>query len=148
MADITLTVQTNSPVRIDQTHFGVDIPTSASLVGTDLQIAEIYAAAGLGVMVPGLIPVNTVAPAITGTLEVDEVLTTTDGTWTGSPTFAYQWQVSANGTSGWSDVESETGATYTLVSDDETKFFRAIVTATTTAASVEAISNVVGPVEA
>jgi len=38
-------------------------------------------------------PVNTVAPAVTGTTVVGQVLTTTNGTWTGvpTPTYSYQW---------------------------------------------------------
>lgn len=147
MANITLTNQTNSPVRIDTTHFGVGVPTSAALVGTDLQIAEVYREAGLGVLNPGLLPVNSVAPAVTGTLTVSEALTTTNGTWSNSPTYARQWQVSDDGTSGWSDVAGATNPTYVLVGGDAAKFFRCRVTATTTAGSVVAYSNVVGPVE-
>lgn len=146
MANITLTNQTNSPVQIDTTHFGVNAPASAELVGTDLQIAEVYRDAGLGVLNPGLLPVNSVAPAITGTLTVGEVLTTTNGTWSNSPTYARQWQVSDDGTSGWSDVAGATNLTYVLVGGDATMFFRSRVTATTTAGSIVAYSNVVGPV--
>jgi hypothetical protein len=42
----------------------------------------------------GSLPVNIVAPAVTGTATVGQTLSTTDGTWTGAPapTFSYQWQ--------------------------------------------------------
>ena len=39
-----------------------------------------------------VVPSNTVEPAITGTAAVGQTLTTSDGTWSGSPTsFTYQW---------------------------------------------------------
>jgi hypothetical protein len=36
-------------------------------------------------------PVNSVAPAITGTEEEGETLTCSSGTWSNSPSYAYQW---------------------------------------------------------
>jgi hypothetical protein len=44
--------------------------------------------------VTGPAPVNTVAPVITGSATVGALLTSTSGTWAGSPapTYAYQWQ--------------------------------------------------------
>ena len=40
---------------------------------------------------PGL-PVNTLAPVVSGTTEVGQELVCTTGTWTNSPTgYAYQW---------------------------------------------------------
>lgn len=37
------------------------------------------------------IPVNSVLPAITGTKTVGQTLTCSTGTWSKSPTYAYQW---------------------------------------------------------
>lgn len=37
-------------------------------------------------------PENTSVPTFTGLLRVGQTLSGADGTWTGSPTFAYQWQ--------------------------------------------------------
>lgn len=36
-------------------------------------------------------PVNSVAPAITGTATQGQTLTCSTGTWSKSPTYAYQW---------------------------------------------------------
>lgn len=36
-------------------------------------------------------PVNSVLPAITGTKTVGQTLTCSSGTWSKSPSFAYQW---------------------------------------------------------
>lgn len=59
----------------------------------------------------GVAPVNTVAPVVSGTMLIDQVLSCTEGTWTGSPTilFTYQW------TLGGADITGETASTYTLV---------------------------------
>jgi hypothetical protein len=70
-------------------------------------------------------PTNTVAPAITGTRTVGNVLTVSNGTWTGSPTsYAYQW------TRDGVDIALATAATHTLVSGDVGHMIGAYVTAT------------------
>ncbi|MGA1213773.1 MAG: hypothetical protein ACO3ZZ_08605, partial [Solirubrobacterales bacterium] len=38
------------------------------------------------------VPVNTAAPTVAGTAEVGQELTADPGTWTGDPTYSYQWQ--------------------------------------------------------
>lgn len=82
-------------------------------------------------------PVNTVAPVISGSNVVGQVLTTTDGTWTGTApiTYAYQWK--RNG----SNIASATSSTYTLVQADATFAVTCVVTATNVAGNVSATSN-------
>jgi hypothetical protein len=43
---------------------------------------------------PGAGPLSTIAPVVSGTATVGQTLSTTNGTWTGTPTivFTYQWQ--------------------------------------------------------
>jgi hypothetical protein len=62
----------------------------------------------------GSAPVNTVAPAVTGTATVGQTLSTTNGTWTGAPapTFTYQWQRAG------SNIGGATASTYLLVIAD------------------------------
>ncbi len=44
-------------------------------------------------VVAAVSPVNTALPVVTGNQEVGQTLTTTNGTWTNSPTsFTYQWK--------------------------------------------------------
>lgn len=95
-----------------------------------------------------VIPSNTVAPAVTGDTDVGSTLTSTNGTWTGTPapTFTRSWQLSIDGTSGWADISGETAATYVIDENDEQKFIRSVVTATNTAGNKSANSNVVGPI--
>ena len=83
------------------------------------------------------LPVNTVAPAVTGTATKGQILTTTDGTWTGTPvpTLTYQWRRAAV------DIAGETNSTYTLAVADRGAAIDCVVTATNAAGAVTADSN-------
>ena len=92
----------------------------------------------------GSLPVNIVAPAVTGTATVGQTLSTTNGTWSGAPapTFSYQWQ--RNGV----NIFGATSSTYLLVEADIGNPIRCVVTATnplgTESANSNATSNVTG----
>jgi hypothetical protein len=92
----------------------------------------------------GVLPVNTVAPAITGTAQEGQIVTCSTGTWTGTPTitFAYQWK--RNG----SNIGSATNSTYTLVTADVSQSITCQVTATNGAGSASATSNTITPIAA
>ncbi|HVA31373.1 MAG TPA: PIG-L family deacetylase [Gaiellaceae bacterium] len=77
-------------------------------------------------------PANTVPPSIAGVAVVGQALTASPGTWSGAPapSFAYQWQRSANNSSGWSSIAGQTAATYTVVTADAGSYLRVQVTAT------------------
>src|SRR4029077_20403156 len=78
-------------------------------------------------------PVNTVLPAISGTTQVGQTLTTTNGTWTGSPTgYAYQWK------RGGSNISGATASTYLLVTADLAATITVTVTATNVIGSTSA----------
>ena len=84
-------------------------------------------------------PVNAVAPVVTGTATVGSTLTTTNGTWSGSPTpaFTYQWQrVTTN-------ISGETASTYVIQSADVDKTVRCVVTATNAVGAASANSNAI-----
>lgn len=93
-------------------------------------------------------PANTAAPVVTGDLTVGSVLTTTNGTWSGTPApaIARAWQWSVNGTSGWTTIPGQIGATYTTTEDDADYYVRCLVTATNSAGTASTASNVVGPI--
>lgn len=70
-------------------------------------------------------PANTGAPSITGTPEVGQALTGSNGAWSGGPSsYNYKWQRSANGTSGWADIAGATSASYTLQAADDLQYVR------------------------
>jgi hypothetical protein len=84
-------------------------------------------------------PVNTVAPNVTGNPYVGDLLTTTDGTWSGTPTsFSYQWKRGATNI-------GTNANTYTLVSADAGLNITCVVTATNATGSTNATSNVFVP---
>lgn len=87
-------------------------------------------------------PVNTVAPEITGTTEVGEILTVSDGTWTGAATIAYAYQWLRDGAA----IDGETADTYTLVEDDLDAMIGCTVTGTNWITSADASADPVGPV--
>jgi hypothetical protein len=93
----------------------------------------------------GVAPINTVAPAVTGTTTVGQVLTSTTGTWTTtSPAYTYQWQRDAAGNSVYSNIGSATSSTYTLVDADDACHIRCTVTDTDAFGATAQNSNVVG----
>lgn len=98
------------------------------------------------VTLPNSAPANTVAPVVTGTTQVGQVLSCTTGTWTGvpTPTYARQWQRDTG--SGFANISGATGSSYTLVGADEDADIRCVVTATNSVGSVSANSNSVGPI--
>ena len=86
---------------------------------------------------PPAAPVNTVLPNVTGVAIVGDILTTDDGTWTGSPTsYAYQWKRGATNI-------GTNANTYTLVNADAGQSITCVVTATNGGGSTPATSNAV-----
>lgn len=88
------------------------------------------------------LPSNTVAPAISGTAVVGQTLTTSNGTWNGTPlTYDYRWfrgttQIGTN------------SSTYTLLQADagNTSNITCIVTANNLAGSANATSNTISQI--
>lgn len=89
-------------------------------------------------------PVNTVLPVVSGATQVTSTLTTTNGTWTGSPTPSYVYQWKRGGT----NISGATSSTYLLVTADLGATITVTVTATNTAGSASATSTGVGPITA
>lgn len=89
------------------------------------------------VATPAAAPTNTVLPAVSGVAQVGQVLTALEGTWTGAPTFTYQWQ--ANGGS-FANISGATARTYTPVVGQIGQPLRCIVTGTNAAGAASATS--------
>lgn len=95
-------------------------------------------------------PVNTIAPAITGTPQEGELLTLSNGTWARSPTsFARQWQTAANtGGASLELIDGATSNTFTPTINEVGLYVRARLTAGNAGGSGIAYSNWVGPIAA
>ena len=87
-------------------------------------------------------PYNTAAPVITGTLRVGVAQTVSNGTWSGSPTFTYKWQTSADGIA-WADISGATSATYTPTYTIANLRLRSVVSAANAVDTATATSQVV-----
>ena len=108
--------------------------TTAASVPTAVVIAAVTA------------PTNTAIPTISGTATQGQTLSTTNGTWSGSPAFSYQWQDCTS--SGCTDIQGATGQTYTLQASDVRDQITVIVTGTNSVGSAKATANPVGPISA
>lgn len=87
-------------------------------------------------------PSNTAPPTVSGTAEVGQTLTSSDGTWSNGPTsFAYQWLRCNTGGNNCADVANGTQKSYTLVGADAGHAMRVRVTATNADGSAQAQSD-------
>lgn len=92
-------------------------------------------------------PVNTAAPAITGTAVRGSKLSVSAGSWSPAATsYVYLWQQSTNSGKSWSAISGATGASYVLATSNEKSEIRGEVTAVNKYGRATAISGVVGPV--
>jgi hypothetical protein len=87
-------------------------------------------------------PTYTSGAGITGTPTVGQTLTAATGTWTGSPSYTYQWQ--RNG----SNIGGATSSTYTLQVADEATNVRVVITGTNVFGAASTTTSTVGPIAA
>lgn len=127
---------------------------NGTIVSGDLPSSSVYT---LGVTAGNTPPSNTVAPAVTGTPEVGEDLSCSDGTWDGdpAPTFAYQWYSSIDGSVDgytdflnatnqdvtWEELTGETADTLELTTAHMYEYVWCTVTATNSEGSATEPSN-------
>jgi hypothetical protein len=95
-------------------------------------------------------PSNTAAPAVSGTAQVGQTLSSTAGTWSGTTpmTYRYQWQDCNSSGGGCASISGATASAYTLVTADQGHTVRTLVTATNRRGSASAASAVTAAVQA
>jgi hypothetical protein len=96
---------------------------------------------------PYFAPSNTLLPVLSGSTVVGQMLTTSNGAWSGNPppSYSYVWQRCSSSTT-CSTIPSATHATYTLTSADIGVMIRSVVTATNNQGSDHAASSETGVV--
>jgi hypothetical protein len=108
---------------------------------TDAQVLENYNSTMQTYGYSPPTPANSAAPTISGTTTFGQVLTTTTGTWSNSPTYAYQWSRSATSGGSYTNISGATSSTYTLVAADVGQYLKSTVTATNGSGSASATSS-------
>lgn len=94
-----------------------------------------------GSLSPGTPPVNTVLPAISGTVNIGYTLTSSTGTWTGTAPIAYTYVWKRAGVA----IGGATNSTYVLTETDSGQAITVTVTATNVAGNASATSASVTP---
>jgi hypothetical protein len=76
------------------------------------------------------VPVNSILPAISGTTSFGSTLTSSEGTWSNTPTsFTYQWLRASTSGGTYSPISGATNATYVLDNADVNQYLKVAVTA-------------------
>lgn len=107
----------------------------------DNGISPIGFAASNDISIGQLLPVNNVAPTISGNRFVSQTLSGTAGTWANASSYGYQWQRSTNGGANWSDISGATSATYVAAVADMANRIRRRVRATNSFGNTDAFSG-------
>ncbi len=96
-------------------------------------------------IVAAIKPANTALPVVSGVLKIGRLLSASTGSWSGSPaTYSYQWQTCNNLGAKCANITGATGSTYRLIPYDIVDTIRVIVTATNSAGSASATSELTG----
>lgn len=113
-------------------------------------VGNVAAEAATTAVVAPLPPSNTAVPAISGTAQDGQALTSTTGTWNGTTPLSYsrQWRRCDSAGANCSDISGATAATYTTTSADVASKIRVVVTATNGAGSASATSAATASVTA
>jgi predicted ribosomally synthesized peptide with SipW-like signal peptide len=144
------TAATYTPVVADVGFTLRGAVTASGGPALSTEATQVVKAANLGPVIAGGTTVATVAanmPSITGTLQVGQVLTSTNGTWAGAAVaITRQWlRCSATGDQCVA-IAGATAGTYTAVAADRNLRLRVRVTATRSAVSNFVLTLDVGPV--
>ena len=99
-----------------------------------ITMGAVFGVARNGQAASATVPANTAPPIISGDLKVGSTLTTTNGTWTGTPapTFTYVWQRCDENGASCAAISGATANTYVLKNADGGSTLRSVVTATNT----------------
>ena len=158
-ADVVVSLSGMSPTAITVQQIDSATSVTSGPVVTSLPVSSSvslhFPGYGLAVItvtqgpVTPVPPSNTTAPVVTGTPQVGQTLTASQGTWNGGPTsFSHQWQSATTSVGPFADIAGATSNSFAVTSAQQFLYLRAVVTASNAQGSSAAPSNVVGPVTA
>jgi len=130
------TVSTSSSYTLTSADAGQSLTVTITAVLANLSTTVTTTA--YSVVLPA--PVNNVAPTISGSPYLNQIVTATTGTWNYATSYTYQWY--KNGTA----ISGATSSTYTIGSGDIGSNITVSVTATNTSGSTPIISSAVAAV--
>jgi GH25 family lysozyme M1 (1,4-beta-N-acetylmuramidase) len=141
--------ETYLPVAADVGHaLQVAVTATAAAGSATSTTAPTVAVTAAGTS-PGVQPANLKAPLVTGTAQAGQVLTSSVGTWTGSPTkFTYRWRRCNATATSCVAIPHATNAKRTLTPDDIGSTLSLVVTATGAGGSASATAAPTGVVVA
>ena len=144
----TISGATSSSYTLQGSDVGDTIRSAVTATNGGGSTAASSAATGT-VTAPATAPSNTAAPAVTGSTVQGQTLSTSNGSWTGSPSsYGYRWQdCNSSGTS-CTTISGATSSSYTLQGSDVGDTIRSAVTATNGGGSTAASSAATGTVTA
>jgi hypothetical protein len=117
------------------------VVSATNLGGTTSASSGATTAVTAATVAPASAPSNTALPQVTGNAQVGQTLSTSNGTWSGTPTsYAYQWRRCDSAGANCTNVVGATATTYMLATGDAGVTFRANVTATNAVGSSSAAS--------
>jgi GH25 family lysozyme M1 (1,4-beta-N-acetylmuramidase) len=136
------TAESYHPLSTDVGHSLKVVVTATSAVGTATSVTAPTATVSPAGTSPGALPTNLEPPAIVGQDQDGQVLTSSVGTWTGSPQkFTYRWRrCNASGASCLA-IPHATGPRRTLTPDDIGSTLSLVVTATGKGGSASATTG-------
>ena len=116
-------------------------PAAVLIAVSALVIGAIFGMPGMGHAASQAVPANTALPSISGAPQSGSTLTTTNGTWTGTPTsFTYAWSRCDIGGNTCAPIAGATAQAYAVQPADVGVTLRATVTATNADGSASATS--------
>jgi GH25 family lysozyme M1 (1,4-beta-N-acetylmuramidase) len=143
------TGETYRPAPTDVGHALKVVVTATSAAGSATAVTAATAAVSPAATSPSARPTNLKAPQINGTAQAGQVLTSSVGTWGGSPKkFTYRWRRCNASATSCIAIPHATGPRRTLTPDDIGSTLSLVVTATGTGGSNSATTGPTGLVVA